>query len=46
MNDGLKSCLISDFEKNQDDKEPYLQYAVRVENPRKLTPFRQMKLSW
>ena len=27
--DELKKCLISDFEENQDDKEPYLQYAVR-----------------
>jgi hypothetical protein len=25
----LKRCLISDFEENTDDKEPYLQYAVR-----------------
>ena len=25
----IKRCLISDFEKNHDDKEPYLQYAVR-----------------
>lgn len=25
----LKRCLISDFEENKDDKEPYLQYAVR-----------------
>jgi hypothetical protein len=25
----LKSCLISDFEENTDDKEPYLQYSVR-----------------
>lgn len=25
----IKSCLISDFEENNDDKEPYLQYAVR-----------------
>lgn len=25
----IKRCLVSDFEKNHDDKEPYLQYAVR-----------------
>lgn len=25
----IKRCLISDFEENHDDKEPYLQYAVR-----------------
>jgi hypothetical protein len=25
----LKACMISDFEENDDDKEPYLQYAVR-----------------
>ncbi|WP_354360559.1 DUF262 domain-containing protein [Pedobacter sp. UYP30] len=29
QNEDLKRCLISDFEENQDDKEPYLQYAVR-----------------
>jgi len=25
----LKQCLISDYEEIQDDKEPYLQYAIR-----------------
>lgn len=25
----LGRCLISDFEENRDDKEPYLQYAIR-----------------
>lgn len=25
----LKKCLISDFEDDEDDKEPYLQYSVR-----------------
>lgn len=25
----LKKCLVSDFEDEQDDKEPYLQYSVR-----------------
>lgn len=25
----IKRCIISDYEDNQDDKEPYLQYAVR-----------------
>ncbi len=29
MKNKLKGCLISDFEEKQDDKEPYLQYAVR-----------------
>ncbi len=29
IKDKLKSCLISDFEEKHDDKEPYLQYAVR-----------------
>jgi len=25
----LKNCLISNFEENKDDKEPYLQYSIR-----------------
>lgn len=29
MKKRLKSCLLSDFEENEDGKEPYLQYAVR-----------------
>lgn len=29
LKEKLKRCLISDFEENHDDKEPYLQYAVR-----------------
>ena len=28
-NEELKRCLISDFELEQDDKEPHLQYAIR-----------------
>ncbi len=27
--DPIKRCLVSDFEENQTDKEPYLKYAVR-----------------
>lgn len=29
LKEKLKRCLISDFEENHDDQEPYLQYAVR-----------------